>query len=246
MFMACAVRRNGPIGTAGAEAIFRTMPELLPEAHKAYGQVFPECIAHFQCGPEQDMVKIPAFSNPSAWCHDLCHDAESAFWVLVWWAVNAHPNDGTENETYIPAVLWAALNDTSSKERFCNFSDHTLHPKYSPLLVLLNQLGESVMYNFHWATKEPYTHPEFLHEAFQWHILNFIFTNQAEPFMSLPKVDKLRDPFKITQMSIYSALEAESICSLSVLKHLRDSEEPEPVSCHSSFVINILLTKVSI
>ena len=163
--MVCAVRQNGPIGRAGDDLLFRTMPELLPEARKAYEQVFPERITCFQCSPELHIVNIPASSNLSSWRHELRHDAESAFWVLVWWAVNAQPDNGAK--TCIPAALWAALNETSSEQRSCNFSDDALDPVYSPLLDLLNQLGKCVMYDFHWATKEPYTHPEFLHEAFQ-------------------------------------------------------------------------------
>ena len=44
-----------------------------------------------------------------------------------------------------------------------------------PLSELLDQLGEALESDLHWATDTPYTHPEFLHEVFQRYMLNFIF-----------------------------------------------------------------------
>ncbi|KAF8804271.1 hypothetical protein BYT27DRAFT_7107756 [Phlegmacium glaucopus] len=194
MFMARAVREGKPLGEPNALLDFQSMPELSDAACGAYAKAFPNRVSQFSTSPENHVVRIPPYSDTTSWRHELRHDAESAFWLLVWWAVNASPKDGAMTE--IPNGLWEVLVGTQLDCRICHLPAIALDPAYSPLVNLLNQLGSAVLYDFHWATDTPYTDPEFLHEAFQRHILNFIFANQHKEFMNLPKGEAPRKPEK--------------------------------------------------
>lgn len=91
------------------------------------------------------------------WRHELHHDAESAFFLLGWWAVHAFPEGGSQIE--MTAGIWNYRTGTK------DFAD-SLDEAYSPLEDLLYELGAALQSDLHWATKEPHTHPEFLHEVF--------------------------------------------------------------------------------
>jgi len=218
--MARAVRAGQPLGVVGDDLVFKSMPELSNMALNAYEQVFPDRLARFRQSPNKHFVEIKASADPSSWRHELRHDAESAFWLLVWWVVNASPQNGTM--TKIPNGVWGPLVDTRVDVRTCKLPATALDPVYSPLGVLLNQLGDAVLHDFHWATDKPYTDPEFLHEAFQRHILNFVFANQNAGFMNLPKGDTLRKPEKITEIPSLSTSQIDSLRTHSSAKGLRD------------------------
>ena len=220
MFMARAVRQGRPIGNCGDKPFVRGMPELLPLAREAYERVFPDRLDRFPCD-DGHTVTIGDTSDV-VWHHELWHDAESAFWLLVWWTVTAYPEDSSM--TQLPASLWTSFTDTLLDTRPCTFSSEAVHNGYLPLHELLTQVGNAVAHDFHWATQKPYNDPEFLHEAFQRHILNFIFDHREERFMLLRKADNLRKPSSpTTQTPAFSTLKIGS-------KRARDIEEPEPVS----------------
>jgi len=68
------------------------LPRLSKEAHQIYGAVFPERLDQFP----QPLVHQTTYSRAHTteinleylkqlpWSHELRHDAESAFWLLVW------------------------------------------------------------------------------------------------------------------------------------------------------------------
>jgi len=197
MFMARAVRASRPLGRLGNVAVYWKVPELSQRA-RVYGDVFPDRLTRFQHSPnspDDHLVRIGVPPNPNSWRHKLHHDAESAFWLLVWWVANAAPVGCTSE---IPIDLWVPLisntNDTRPLEIPCTSFD----PAYAPLSELLDQLGQALEHDLHWATVTPYTHPEFLHEVFQRHILNFIFENRNRDFMTLAKADASRKPVNVT------------------------------------------------
>lgn len=170
-------------------------------ARVAYEKMFPDRLADFPHSPGYIHFRIK--DHGKLWRHELRHDAESAFWMLVWWAVHASPKDGVVTE--IPCAVWARLDHTLFDPRKPDFPIDALDPSYSPLNDLLNKLGDALTDDLHWATEKPHTHPEFLHEVFQRHILNFILANQDEHFMRLPKADTPRKPSPSTKHSLISA-----------------------------------------
>ena len=195
--MARAARKGRPLGNVGDLAWYQTVPELSLKAH-VYGDVFPDRLRRFQHSPGNlnlHMVDIAAPPDSFSWRHELRHDAESAFWLLVWWVVNAAPADGCTSE--IPCELWATLVGTFADIRPWNIASGYLDPAYAPLSELFHQLERFLKCDLQWATDAPYTHPEFLHEVFQRHILNFIFENRDKDFMNLAKADASRKPGKL-------------------------------------------------
>ena len=237
MFMARAIRAGRPLGDTGRVAQYMKVPELSQKA-QAYRDVFPDRLKRFQNSsgsPNGHIVYMGAPPNSSSWHHELRHDAESVFWLLVWWIVNATP-DGCTSE--MPVGLWGPLVDITVDARQLDIPSSGLDPAYALLSELLHQLGKALVHDLHWATDTPYTHPEFLHEVFQRHILNFIFENQNKNFMRLAKADRLRTPANVTMNPSLSAPQIEFVRTHSgASKHSRDSElEAETVSCYSFLI----------
>ena len=75
--------------------------------------------------------------------------------------------------------------------------DSDLDPSYNALQSLLNNLASYLEHDLHWATEAPFNDPEFLHEAFQRRILNFLIENEDEDFLLLPILGKPREPEKL-------------------------------------------------
>ena len=208
MFMARSIRAGGPLGVTGRIAQYMMVPELSQKAHM-YEDIFPNRLSRFQQSrgsPNDYIVRIGAPPNSSSQRHELRHDAESAFWLLVWWIVNATP-DGCRSE--MPNELWVPLVGTTFDIRPLDIPSSGLDPAYSLLSELLHQLGEALTDDLHWATDEPYTHPDFLHKVFERHILNFIFENRDKNFMTLAKADHLRRPANATKTPSLSTPQIE-------------------------------------
>ncbi|KAF9485744.1 hypothetical protein BDN70DRAFT_540112 [Pholiota conissans] len=85
----------------------------------------------------------------------------------------------------MPAGLWACLDCTNRDIRPDILDRGFLDPAYSPLEGLLMDFGHTLRNDIFWATKEPFTHPEFIHEAMQRFLLDFVFENLNEHFMDL-------------------------------------------------------------
>ena len=99
MFIARAVRTNGPLGVVEGCCVYTAVPELSDLAH---GKMFLDHLANFQKSPGH-IVDIEDDGKP--FHHELRHNAESAFWMLAWWAVHAFPEGGTD-VTQIPGNLY--------------------------------------------------------------------------------------------------------------------------------------------
>ena len=128
-----------------AHAGFSRMPYM-------YEDIFPDRLTRFQhspCSPDDHIVDIGAPPKSSS----RRHDAESAFWLLVWWVVNSAPADSCKSGT--PIGSWATLIGTTGKIIFFGFPNSYLDPPYAPpLSELLRQLGQA-RDNYrcwHWAT----------------------------------------------------------------------------------------------
>ena len=83
------IANNGTIRVYG-------LPQPSDEAHEVYHEVLRDRLERFPQPPEyhQGFLRpLPEGINRNyvkqlSWSHALRHDAESAFWLLVWWAVH--------------------------------------------------------------------------------------------------------------------------------------------------------------
>ena len=117
------------------------IPELSQQACAAYGKNYPERLVRFNPGPPH-AVRIKGSINPSSLRHELRHDAESAFWLLLYWVLNAAAADGPT--TSVPTELWVLFAGTQMDLRPLKIPAHALDPSYAPLSELLGQLGEAL------------------------------------------------------------------------------------------------------
>ena len=123
------------------------------------------------------------------WAHELEHDAESVFWLLVYWAVVAQPKDLPRED--IGSVLWGQLTgDSEDRDNLivglCTPTSRKdlTHSAYKPLKALICDLASFLVVDRCWLTaSDPRNNPEYLNEAFQRSILQFILDNRRENFM---------------------------------------------------------------
>ncbi|KJA13567.1 hypothetical protein HYPSUDRAFT_209406 [Hypholoma sublateritium FD-334 SS-4] len=189
-YMARAVRKGHPLGTIGDMLIASCTPDLLPGIYDKYVAAYPERMTRFQCGQERHAMRIVADPNNISTHHDLRHDAESIFWLLVRWTINAAPEG--RQVTGIDPTAWALLTSQRFDQDFraaIISSESVIDPSYAPLSALIRNLWETLEPELYWATNTPYTDPEFVHESLQRHILNYLVENGEQEFMNHPTSD---------------------------------------------------------
>ncbi|KAF9477173.1 hypothetical protein BDN70DRAFT_995121 [Pholiota conissans] len=191
LFMAKAVRQNEPHGTYGEAITYKNVPKVTEQARIAYEAIHTDRLIRFPDSTPRHSLDV-GVADLTKFRHQLYHDAESAFWLLMRWALLAFPAGHTPTE--VRAGLWYNLNDTDSDDRPFRIRPGALDPSYSALEGLLIALGIVLERDIHWATEEPYTYPDFIHEVFQRHLLNFIVENQDKEFMNLRRASSFRKP----------------------------------------------------
>lgn len=158
----------------------------MPESPVPYTSNHPDRIKRFPVHAQ--IVKEPSKDAMNCkWRHELDHDAESVFWLLVYWAVSAQPEKSQEES--IDRGIWSSLiGSTSSRNRLVlgwgGFQDAT-HSVYKPLWPLLESVATILHIDRHWVeSSDPRNDPGYLNEAFQRLILQFILENHGKQFMT--------------------------------------------------------------
>jgi len=189
--MARAIHKGSPLSKPPT---FPPSPVLRGDAVLAYKRSYPDRFKLF--GNEvqiptnaADMSILPDFR------HELRHDAESAVWVVIYWVALAAPEG--KQSVAIDVGLWNAI--TSSRQMgdhrhriFPIIEDNEaqndfVHPEFHQLLPLLASMARLIRRDYHWVKEEKYKHPEYLHDALQRVILNFLLENKDASFMDLRK-----------------------------------------------------------
>jgi len=212
------------------------MPDLTPEARERYQKIWPERWNQF---PPDDKYHIfeSKPEDTKKWYHELRHDVESTFWMLLHWAILLRPN-GNEKPTRIPPLFWGTLIDPESRRLLVlevkeQETGSWLDPSYMPLRGLLRDMAKHLEGDLHWVSMEE-GHPaqmaeaSYLREVFQRCILNFLFKNKGQPFMRQKKhrVNRLveKSVHKSSDLSI-PQIDTRQLPGSSTLKRLRDEED---------------------
>ena len=185
------------------------MPELIPEVLERYKEVLPKRLEQFR--PDRSLrILGPSKGDTRKWIHELRHDVESAFWMLLLWVVIFRPSDD-EEPPKIPWVFWANLTDERTRglsvpRMKVKDETHWVHPALYPVRELLQDMAAHLDGDLHWLSKEDkcyeqMANPSYLREVFQRLILNFLFKYENEPFMSLEKHKGNRDVEEMIQQS---------------------------------------------
>jgi len=171
------------------------MPELIPEALKRYKEVLPTRLEQFP-PDESHHILMPSKGDTHEWIHELRHDVESAFWMLLHWVVIFRPSNDEEP----PEIPFWAHFTTEASRRLLVMSVQGMdkapwvHPALDPVRELLRDMALHLDGELQWLSKEDKCYEQmanasYLREVLQRLILNFLFKYKDEPFMHLQKHD---------------------------------------------------------
>ena len=162
----------------------------IPECPGVYGLKHPdrktefsENLKGFPVDP-QDISGYP--SQAADWRHELDHDAESVFWLLLYWAMVVQP-EGTQAEEINPGAWGDLLGDFKDRESLIaglKTGKLVTHSFYEPLGPLIRDLASILAVDRHWLpASDPRNNLYYINEAFQRLILKFILEHPNEGFM---------------------------------------------------------------
>jgi len=226
----------------------RNLPRLSDDALLAYKTHLLDRLQSFpQPTADQDGVAlvIPSSVDVSVdglrrlpWTHELWHDAESVFWLLVWWAIHLRtPRDKTNSNdpSKIDQGIFGDLvrvDLAMGVDRRKNFmatladGEHWLDPAYRELEPLFLQMVTRLDGDLYWAKYGGCKYmedPEFLHEALRRIIFNFLMEHREAKFMQSEKYSLHRG----IEPQHHQHAEAPSSNSSGKRTHSTMSGEPE-------------------
>jgi hypothetical protein len=132
------------------------------------------------------------------WRHKLDHDVESVFWLLLYWAMVTQP-EKSQKEDIHPSSWMLMLGDFNARGSLIqwwlssgNPPNNLTHSVYEPMWPLISSLTALLVVDRHWLPKSDVRkHPEYICEAFQRLILNFLVSNRDTDFMTRRVDDSL-------------------------------------------------------
>jgi hypothetical protein len=174
---------------------FLPMPQL-EDGYAPYEQYMEERLKEFPPNAKE-IMELEEDKDLNPFCHELRYDAESAFWLLLWWAMQAKPKDDTSDEDKIKNRNWDNLTDADDEDDsratfILQFPKTLCHAGYRELDGLLEAMARQLKGD-HGSTPSR-RHPEYLHEAFQRLIFEFLSKHgkAKSKFLTLEKSETLR------------------------------------------------------
>ncbi len=187
------------------------VPEV-PESPECYANAHAERIDDFL--EEIELVinprKLKNRPQDDRWRHELDHDVESVFWLLLYWAMVAQPEEHPGG--YLDSYTWTGLlGDFEARERLVlalssgNPPKNLTHSGYEPLWPLIRDLAAVLVVDRHWLPESSVRkRPDYICEAFQRLILQFIVSKRCEDFMTRRIGDSLRQVQSVAQSQALS------------------------------------------
>jgi hypothetical protein len=165
------------------------MPAVASQLHTQYESLLKGRLKAFPPANDMDELKVRrGEADSSKFRHLLRYDAESVFWCLVWWCIQARPDKVPDEE--LSHAHWSTLIDNDDQMRdstfISKFPRSCLHSYYSKLNELLDDMRKHLQGDLDLSELKK-GKPEYVHEAFQRLILNFLITYKDEAFMDLKK-----------------------------------------------------------
>ena len=156
----------------------------IPHSPDCYASKHPDRIKKFPPEKAKYGVEVSSSSANREWRHELDHDAESVFWLLFFWSMSVQPVDKPKEN--IDTVTWdQMIGDVNNRNCLILAPPLSVtHSFYEPLWPLLRELCGILRVDRHWLDKsETRNSAEYINEAFQRLILQFILDNSGEEFM---------------------------------------------------------------
>ena len=187
----------------------------VPESPEVYSSIHPDRIDRFKSAKRR-ILENPE-RNASPWRHELDHDAESVFWLLLYWAMVVQPADSKDPPEVIDPVAWAALlGQASSRDDLVGTIAQKgtrtgiTHSIYEPLGLLIKDLASILVVDRQWLMESDVRNdPAYISEAFQRLILSFILNHRQENFMDREAAIKFRSVKGVPNSNALSATYGE-------------------------------------
>jgi len=223
--MAQAIRKGKPLPMPES---FPLSPVLRSDSVLIYQRNYPDRFKLFG-NEERRPTRLNHIEIPPVFRHELRHDGESTVLIFFWWIVLAAPQG--KDSIYIDEILWRSLSSQGWTRR--TFSEFTIlledndpegglvHPEYRQLLPLIQSMLDLIQRDYHWVKEEKYKHPEYLHDALQRVVLNFVLENKEVSFMDLQKSPEYRPVKIINNPAPLSAATTEHRRCISILGRKR-------------------------
>ena len=152
LFIAQAVEQGGPV-----PPVFGAIPKT-PNSPGPYAKACPDRVKKFLFTVRQ-IIDPEAVDNKSCdgWRHELKHDAESIFWLILYWAMVMQPKKCPGEK--ISTASWSNLNgDYIEREALITIIRHLpesdsrglTHLFCNPLLPLIKDLAAIILIDSHW------------------------------------------------------------------------------------------------
>ncbi|KAI9455217.1 hypothetical protein F5148DRAFT_1369876 [Russula earlei] len=196
IFIAQAVEQGAPVPPTK----WVTQVPGIPQSRSPYAMAHPDRVKKFSSLIEEKIfVPVPTPTDKGScdeFSHELNHDAESIFWLLLYWAMVVQPEKG--GKEMIGTVPWSQLigNHKTRNGLIQNIVfessllDNLIHSLYNPLQPLIKGLAAILVIDSHWlAATDPRKDLYYITKVFQRLILNFIIDNHGKEFMHC-RVDK--------------------------------------------------------
>ncbi|KIM21708.1 hypothetical protein M408DRAFT_29347 [Serendipita vermifera MAFF 305830] len=197
LWMARLLRANEYIK---ADVVAPSIPQL-GDGEQVYRRFLVERLEKFPSN-EKEMVFVQPGKLSSSFRHKLRYDAESVFWSMVWWCIEAQPN-GDNKGSKIESGVWMDLTYRKDQRNsfITNFPTEFLHPEYRQLERLLRDMAALLRGDYDFSEDSLRRQDEYLHEAFQRLIYRFLFNNYDQKFINQ---EKSRLPRKVQKSFLMS------------------------------------------
>jgi len=173
--------------------VFAAVPGI-PNNPDLYAKAHPDRVKRFPSSEEEFIVNpklVGDNESHGGWRHELEHDTESVFWLLLYWAMVVQPEKRPKEK--LDAGSWSGLNGNHEfRQQLLDSLNRTMsasltHSFYKPLQPLIKELAAILVIDSHWLpASDPRKDRFYITEAFQRLILKFIIDNHGKEFMDHP------------------------------------------------------------
>ena len=209
LFIARAVELRQAVSLPKGGAVVPAIPDSLDE----YSLKHPARTNKFSSSKKLFLDPETVNSRSHQWRHELDHDAESVFWLLLYWAMVVQPKSLSKkirNEN-IGSAPWAGVTGGAEERNALVRSlaqgslSRVAHSFFKPLQPLIESLAAFLVVDRHWLEQSDNRNQvEYLNEAFQRLILRFILDNRSKEFMDHPVDSNLRSVEPVPQSEKHS------------------------------------------
>ena len=229
LFIARAVELRQAVSLPKGVAVVPAIPDSPDE----YSLKHPARTNKFSSSKKLILDPETVSSRSHQWRHELEHDTESVFWLLLYWAMVVQPKPLSKKVIWpkeaIDSAAWAGITGDAEKRNALvsslahGFLSRVTHSFFNPLRPLIEGLAEFLVVDTHWLEQfDKRNQLEYLTEAFQRLILAFILENRAKGFMNHPVDSGLRAVELVPQS------ERHSTTTLQVRNAEENKKRPSP------------------